>query len=571
MGVRGWLRILEAIRKAKPDMVMDHRQIAHKFNPWYHLAGSYSELIAGDENPESYGAELASLSTDHILADNLRLANYRYRLQLLPNDRVPGFMFHQTERHFDNGTGSDSMGRSGDKFDKNGNALWKPDAIPDADGNWQGVTYGNCVVDRDWHTRDFDYLGYRYSVISTLGTAGRNLVVANVPARNLEEYEKFPKEDISWIRKWFDWADDNGGALRRTMPLLGHERPRLGQVDGSVAVVNDEGFVFLYNPSPDSTSATIRFDETLGLEARAGNWLVSEIYPREDGMPLGVWQWQDFVTFSVSGHSARVLQLSLWKEELIAFNVSYRSIVLNEEAAIVISDAEGLAGSVLDIVVHVPPSVSCSSLIINDKDFPVTSTECHLPLSKCITTTARFGGSTSLRHNARAGPAPKNSTTALYSANIMVTSAMLDQLQERQAKYNISWLPEDLDASWLAPSRLLLYTYVARPNPSLADPVVVIDGQPVVVTRQYNSRGNHAIVPSGGGAVSGETAWTFLGWYVDCSQLEPNVAHELSLKFSWSDSDREAHPFFGIYWHNIEDSLSGEVGFDLGTGQYQVP
>ena len=31
--------------------------------------------------------------------------------KLLPNDRVPGFMFHQTERHFNNGTGDDSAGR----------------------------------------------------------------------------------------------------------------------------------------------------------------------------------------------------------------------------------------------------------------------------------------------------------------------------------------------------------------------------------------------------------------------------------------------------------------------------
>ena len=80
--MRGWKRILAALRSSYPHMVMDHRQIAHQFGPWYHLAGSYSEPIAGDENPESYGAALASLSTDHILADNLRLTNYRYRLQV---------------------------------------------------------------------------------------------------------------------------------------------------------------------------------------------------------------------------------------------------------------------------------------------------------------------------------------------------------------------------------------------------------------------------------------------------------------------------------------------------------
>ena len=94
----------------------------------------------------------------------------------------------QTERHFNNGTGDDSAGRPGDKRDSNGNALWKPDAMPDPQtGNYSGLTYSNTVNRQDWHTRDFDYLGYRYSVLSTIGTAGRNLVVANVPARDLED------------------------------------------------------------------------------------------------------------------------------------------------------------------------------------------------------------------------------------------------------------------------------------------------------------------------------------------------------------------------------------------------
>lgn len=88
-----------------------------------------------------------------------------------------------------------NFARPGDKIDSNGNALWKPDAIPDArTGNYSGITYSNCVLHQDWHLRDFDYFGYRYSVLSTVGTAGRNLVVANVPARDMEEFEKFPKE-----------------------------------------------------------------------------------------------------------------------------------------------------------------------------------------------------------------------------------------------------------------------------------------------------------------------------------------------------------------------------------------
>ena len=77
--------------------------------------------IAGDENPETYGVPIASLHTDHVAADNTRRINYIYvplfelsmcqlcqmwqaNGQLIPPSRIPGFIFHQTERTADNGT-----------------------------------------------------------------------------------------------------------------------------------------------------------------------------------------------------------------------------------------------------------------------------------------------------------------------------------------------------------------------------------------------------------------------------------------------------------------------------------
>ncbi len=51
---RAWMRILKKLREDFPDIVMDHRQTAHMWGPWYQLAGSYTEPIAGDENPETY-------------------------------------------------------------------------------------------------------------------------------------------------------------------------------------------------------------------------------------------------------------------------------------------------------------------------------------------------------------------------------------------------------------------------------------------------------------------------------------------------------------------------------------
>ena len=102
---RAWMQILAALRAAHPTIIMDHRQTAHAWGPWYHLSGSYAEPIAGDENPETYGVPIPSLHADHVAADNLRGVNHRYATeQLLSPARIPGFIFHQTERTADNGT-----------------------------------------------------------------------------------------------------------------------------------------------------------------------------------------------------------------------------------------------------------------------------------------------------------------------------------------------------------------------------------------------------------------------------------------------------------------------------------
>jgi hypothetical protein len=42
---KGWMKILSQLRAAHPDIVMDHRQTAHKWGPWYQLAGSYVVVV----------------------------------------------------------------------------------------------------------------------------------------------------------------------------------------------------------------------------------------------------------------------------------------------------------------------------------------------------------------------------------------------------------------------------------------------------------------------------------------------------------------------------------------------
>ena len=72
------MTILKTLRAAYPEIVMDHRQTAHEWGPWYQLAGSYTEPIAGDENPETYGVPIASLHTDHV-AGAMHFSATRFR------------------------------------------------------------------------------------------------------------------------------------------------------------------------------------------------------------------------------------------------------------------------------------------------------------------------------------------------------------------------------------------------------------------------------------------------------------------------------------------------------------
>ena len=46
------------------------------------------------------------------------------------------------------------------------------------------------------NTRDFDYLGYKYSLLSTIGTAGQNLVFTMIPARDEAEFSMLPQVTV---------------------------------------------------------------------------------------------------------------------------------------------------------------------------------------------------------------------------------------------------------------------------------------------------------------------------------------------------------------------------------------
>src|SRR5262249_45509437 len=130
----GCRRILEELRRRLPDVVIDGRQQYHQFGGWTWLAGASPHPLGTDEQPQSFRA-FPDLHTDRVSADRQRYVAWRYREeQFCPPEILPGFLTHQTTR-------SDA---------KN-------------------------VMRRDrFRPRDWDYLGWRYSLLSSIATAPFN-------------------------------------------------------------------------------------------------------------------------------------------------------------------------------------------------------------------------------------------------------------------------------------------------------------------------------------------------------------------------------------------------------------
>ena len=248
----GWRRVMESLRKAVPSIVIDGRQTYQSFGPWSWLAGSYPHPTGNDEQPESF-KPYPDLHFDRVSGDRARFVNYWYRnYQFAPEEIIPGYATHQTERSRN---------------------------LPAADDHGPKTE----MMYTRYRPRDWDYLGYRYSFISSIATGGWNNVVDMIPARDPEEFDHFSAEDKAWIRGWLEWTARNKEYLRHTRTIL--EQPAIGHVDGTSAILGDRGFLFLFNPNYKQLPAQLSLDETIGL-AKGDKFLLKEIYP-QNGLLLG--------------------------------------------------------------------------------------------------------------------------------------------------------------------------------------------------------------------------------------------------------------------------------------------
>jgi hypothetical protein len=492
----GCRRILETLRREAPEVVVDGRQQYQNFGPWTWLAGSYPHPTLTDEQPESFTA-FPDLHTDRVSADRQRFAAWTYRVErFAPPEIMPGFITHQSERSDE----KDVMRR--DRF----------------------------------RPRDWDYLGWRYSLLSSIATAPFNHVVNFIPARDPDEFKALSDEDKAWFRRWLDWTDTNRPFLHALRPIIGP--PMIGRADGTAAVVEDRGFVFLFNPNPGSVEARFKLDASIGL-SKGDRFVIREIHPEEGvvvGSAEGFWKAGSEVVIPLQGADARVFEIfpaPAELEEPVLFNVA--GSISFKGGRLVLGGVSGEPGTMREGLVLLPPGQRVRAMSVNGVPYPFRQDKNLVPF------TVRFAGKAFGRLQRVGDPDPAFAG-GTFKARFSVPARVLQQFADRKAAWPVAYTGDDLRAPWLGPWRPLLFVAVAEPVDSM-EVAVRIGGKPVTVKKAYNSVYPHA------------PARTYLGSYVELSGLKPDTDYEIEVTVPPLEPGR----FLGVFFENVEPEATQRI------------
>lgn len=496
----GCRRILQTLKRRLPDIMIDGRQQYYGFGPWTWVSGSYPHPFGGDEQPESYTAH-PDLHTDRVSAFHQRAASWNYRMggwnDLNPVELTAGFTTHQTQRFDDRGK-----------------------------------------MHRDaFRVRDWDYLGWRYSVLSSIATGPANNVVNMLPARDIDEYRSFSAEDIAWYRNWLEWTNQNLDYVRRMRPIIGP--PLVGCIDGCSAIVDDNGYLFLFNPNYRRMDAEFTLDESIGLR-KGQTFVLREIEPREGrriGKPgAGFWTYGEVVRIAMEGTSALVLRLEPAgrSERPILFNLP--GTVSLAGGALAITGAKGEIGTTVDLLVFVPRHEGVRALTVNGR-----AIEFH-HRGDVIAAQVAFAG-TPFGRCCQIGTYRPDFPGPVFRGKFAIPGRIFSQLADRKKAWPVPYTQDDLLATWLGPERLFLFVNIAAPKPEMAV-AMKVDGQPVEVKGAWNG-----IYPSSG-------KQTFVGFYADVAALKPDTPYEVELRLP---DDLAPGQFQGLYFDNVETEYTEEI------------
>ena len=487
----GCRRILEELRKRRPDMIIDGRQQYQGFGPWTWIGGSYPHPTSSDEQPVSFRA-FADLHTDRVSANRQRWASYWFTVRnFTPPVLNPGYITHQTQR---NGPG------------------------------------GVFTTD-DFRVKDWDVLGWRYSVLSSIGTAPYNSTVSMIPARSKEEFAAFAPAEAKWFADWLAWPDRHRDLIAHTRPILG--QPMVGKVDGTTMIDRDHGFVFLFNPNYRAMKVSFTLDASIGLDA-GDSFVVWQVEP--DSRPVGRWRRGERVEIPMDGTSVVVLQIErAGVRPLQLLDASGEASI--KSGILRVDGLKGAMGQRTTVRVALPRNANVKEAIANGQ--PVAfRTEGDVAMLDVA-----FAGEAFLPAQPVVAYDPTFSAKSA-SGTFLVPGWVNAQLARRKAAWPVSYTPDDLIAPWLGPDRLLLFVSIADAKDEMA-PTLTIDGRTYPLKKAYNS-----VYKEPG------NAGTFIGFYADVAALADGKRHTVEVGLPEGLAPGQ---FQGVYFDNVETERTERV------------
>ncbi len=499
----GWRRVMETLRQRLPEAVIDGRQLYHCYGPWIWLAGNFPHPTASDEQPESF-EPFADLSAGRVWGNRQRFTTWWYANQeFCPVELLPGFITHQTGRYGDKGTWVEYLG-------------------PDALG--------------DFRARDWDYLGWRFSLLSSIGTSPLNHTINMIPARDIDEFNHLSQEDKAFFRWWFDWTDRNREILKNLHSII--SQPAVGRIDGTAAIDRDHGYVFLFNPNHRKLAAEFVLDDSIGLTA-GKHFILKELYPQKGrlfGAPnTGLWSRGDAVSLPLDGVRAMVFEIQPADYKVtkpILFN-TVGSVDLRNDR-LILSGVRGEYGTRSELLVALPPDMSIREVSVNSKAVAFSQQ------GNVVRMEAKFAGDY-FGHAQQVDSYDQEFTGGKVTGSFTIPARIFEQLQRRKEQWPIPYTQEDLKNQWLAPHRLLLYVHIADPDDKMTANLK-LNGQTVDLVKTYTS-------------VTYPNARLFVGFYADVSSLEPDKLYQVELELS----EMKPGQYQGLFFANVETEYTGNI------------
>ena len=478
-----------------------------------------------DEQPGSWPFYETDLHTDRLAGNKQRQVAKLYRDEFCPNDALPGFAFHQTDR--------------------------------DATEVQKGIcSDGRCS--NHSRVRDFDLLGYRYSLLSSVGTAGLNNVVNMLPARDEQEFKLFPKEDLNFVSEWLQWTDENVVLLQLTRPIPSLAAPGAGVADGTIMLRDDNtGCMFMYNPTMREVNVSLPLSgyssDSLGFKCRGNeSVLVKQLASSERSSPMAQAYNVDLVdcgsgvlSLTLPPTTARVFEFVAWKAgSTIVFGAPASTVNFDDNGTVSVSGALGESGTAVDMAIVLPTSQSAvTSVFVNGKSVEFSAAS----KSSGTVAVAVEGTLWAGERFSRAQEVHSDSSLG-WSGTFTVPQSAIDQLEARNASYPIDYNtdPNDTDdanVAWLAPGRILVFVkYVAGSIDDTLNVTGSIDGQQLLVRKAYNT-----IVRNPG---------RFIGHWADVTPLvKPGQQQTLELQLP---AGLQQQPE-GVFFDNIETIFTSSL------------